>query len=211
MIDDDVTNIVGVILAGGLSRRMGGGDKTLLPLAGRPILSHVIERLSHQVKNIIINANGDPMRFSSFNLEIVPDSIPDFAGPLAGILAGMEWAGSQNKSFSHILTVAADTPFLPLKLLRRILEKKAEGFEIVLASSGGRVHPVISLWPVTLQNSLRKAMLEEDMRKIDLFTARYKTGIVEFSDKPFDPFFNANTKEEWAEAERLIHLDARKI
>lgn len=195
---------IGIILAGGLSRRMGGGDKTLRPIAEKTMLSHVIERIKPQVEDLLLNANGDPQRFEAFALPIVADSIPDFAGPLAGIVTGMEYIALHRPDCPWMISVPGDTPFLPLDLVEKLTEGRGKSSaEIALAASKGRPHPVIGLWPVSLQQALRQAMQEEGLRKIDSFTERYETVIVDFPlDGEMDPFFNANDPEELARAEQ---------
>ena len=195
---------LGVLLAGGLARRMGGGDKPLRSVGGRPILSRVVERLAPQCAALILNANGDPARFAPFGLAVVADDVPGFAGPLAGILAGLDWAAAHRPDLVWVVSVAADTPFLPRDLLARLhSEREAAGATLVCAASGGRSHPVIGLWPVALRGALRHALVDEDIRKIDRWTARYPSSVAEWSTAPVDPFFNANTPEDVAEAERL--------
>ncbi|HXC29428.1 MAG TPA: molybdenum cofactor guanylyltransferase MobA [Stellaceae bacterium] len=198
-------NIIGVLLAGGLARRMGGGDKPLRLIAGRPILDRVIERLRPQLAGLVLNANGDPVRFVEYGLPIVADSIPDYAGPLAGILAGLDWAAEHRPDCPMIASVPTDAPFLPLDLVER-LERAvaAEGADLACAASGGQAHPVIGLWPVHLRDQLRRALVDEGIRKVDVWTARYKLATVAFSDKPIDPFFNANRPDDLEEAARLL-------
>jgi molybdopterin-guanine dinucleotide biosynthesis protein A len=197
--------IVGLLLAGGLSRRMGGGDKSLRPLAGRPLLQHVIDRLRPQVDALVLNANGEPARFAHFGLPIVPDSIPDFAGPLAGILAGLDWAAHNRPDCSFVVSVATDAPFLPEDLVRRLVDDmEAAGAELACAASGGQLHPVIGLWPVRLRDGLREALVAEGVRKVDRWTARYRLATVSFPDRPIDPFFNANQPEDLDRAEALF-------
>lgn len=196
---------VGVVLAGGLSRRMGGGDKGLRLLAGKPILQHVIERLVPQVGRAILNANGDPGRFARFGLPVVPDSLPDFPGPLAGVLAGMDWARANAPEASHVATVAGDSPFVPRDLVARMAAELPQA-EIVSVRSAGQDYPIVGLWPVALAEDLRKAMIEEGMRKVDRWTARYRLAVVDFAADPVDPFFNANAPEDLGEAERLFRV-----
>ncbi len=197
---------LGVILAGGQARRMGGGDKCLLPLAGRPILEHVIARLSPQVETVAINANGDPARFACLSLPVIADSVPGFAGPLAGVLAGLDWAAGRGAS--HIVTAAADTPFLPLDLVARLsAAAQASGMPIALAAAPhaerGRVrHPTFGLWPVALREDLRRA-LGEGVRKVVLWTDRHGAAEVLFAQPGPDPFFNVNTPEDLARAEEI--------
>ena len=200
--------VAGVLLAGGRARRMGGGDKGLQKLGGRPIIEYILERARPQVSTLVINANGDPERFSAFGLDVVADVIEGFAGPLAGVLTGMEWAAAKGPGTGWVATFATDAPFVPLDLVSRLsaaVEK--EGAEMACAASGGRAHPVFGLWPVAKATDLRRAMIDEDMRKIDLWTARYHLIEVDFSDHPFDPFFNINEPDHLAEAERILHIE----
>ena len=198
-------NIIGVLLAGGLARRMGGGDKPLRLLAGRPLLDHVIERLRPQVAGLVLNANGDPARFAVFGLPVVADSIPDYAGPLAGILAGLDWTASHRPDCPVIVTVATDAPFIPTNLVARLAQAMmGEGADLACAASGGQPHPVIGLWPVRLREDLRHALVAEGVRKVDVWTARYRLAQVAFSDRPIDPFFNANRPDDLEEAARLF-------
>ena len=201
--------VVGLLLAGGLSRRMGGGDKCLRPLGGRPILAHAIERLQPQVAALVLNANGDPTRFAGFGLPVAADSIPDFAGPLAGILAGLDWTAAERPDCEAVVSVATDAPFLPLDLIARLTaDVAASGAALACAASGGRAHPVFGLWPVGLRGDLRHAVLDEGIRKVDLFTARYKLATVTFPDRPVDPFFNANRPEDLDQAAELLASSA---
>jgi molybdopterin-guanine dinucleotide biosynthesis protein A len=197
--------VVGVLLAGGLSRRMGGGDKTLHRIAGRPILDRIIDRVSPQVAALVLNANGDPGRFAASGLPVAPDVIPDFAGPLAGVLTGMEWAKAYRPEARWVATFPTDAPFLPDDLVARLFQAiEAEGAEMACARSRGREHPVVGLWPVALADDLRQAMEGEQVRKVDVWTARHRLAGAEFEGHPVDPFFNANQPDDLAEAERLI-------
>jgi len=203
------TRIPGVLLAGGLARRMGGGDKPMRTIAGRTILERVIARLAPQCAGLILNANGDPARFASFGLPVIADSVADFPGPLAGILAALDWTASQQPEVKFVLSAAADCPFLPRDLVARLDEaREAQDAELAVAASGAQTHPVIGLWSVALREQLRHALVVEDIRKIDRWTARYKLVTVTWPTTPLDPFFNANTVEDVAEAERLAALDA---
>ncbi len=196
--------IAGIVLAGGLSRRMGGGDKCLQALAGRPVLAHIIERAQGQVTALALNANGDAARFAAFGLPVVADSVPGFAGPLAGVLAGLDWAAASVPDCTHVASFAGDAPFLPRDLVARLWAAIADGrHDLACAASAGRAHPVFGLWPVALRDELRRAMVEEGMRKVDVWTARYALVAVDFAAAPVDPFFNANRPEDLAEAERL--------
>ncbi|MBM3548693.1 MAG: molybdenum cofactor guanylyltransferase MobA [Alphaproteobacteria bacterium] len=196
--------VVGVLLAGGQSSRMGGGDKSLRLLGGRSILDRVVERVRPQVGRLILNANGDPSRFAATGLPVVADSVEGFVGPLAGVLAGLDWAAANVKSAVWIATAATDAPFVPRDLLRRLIRATEAGAELVCATSNGRTHPVIGLWPVRLREDLRRALTDEDLRKVDVWTSRYRVAFVDFPADPIDPFFNVNTPEDLAAAERLV-------
>ena len=195
---------LGVILAGGQARRLGGGDKALTELAGKPLLAHAIERLAPQVSDIVINANGDPARFDSFRRPVVADSVEGFAGPLAGVLAGMDWAAANAPEYEWIVTCATDAPFFPEDLVARLVAAVAEGADIACAETNGRTHPVFGLWPVRLREELRHALVVEDIRKVDRWTARYALAEVSFPAEVVDPFFNINRPEDIREAERIV-------
>jgi molybdopterin-guanine dinucleotide biosynthesis protein A len=198
-----MTEVIGCILAGGLARRMGGGDKGLIRLGGRLVLDHVLDRLKPQVSQVMLNANGDPTRFADYGLPVVPDSVEGFAGPLAGVLAGLEWA-RDNTQAEWVATAATDTPFFPVDFVTRMLAAiEAAGADMACAASDGRHHPVFGLWPVRLAADLRHALVEEDIRKVDIWTARHKLVAVEFATQPHDPFFNVNRPEDVEEAERI--------
>jgi molybdopterin-guanine dinucleotide biosynthesis protein A len=198
-------NIAGVLLAGGLARRMGGGDKPLRTVAGRTILELVIERMRPQVAALVLNANGDPARFAAYGLPVVPDSIADNPGPLAGVLAGLDWAAEHRPDCLLVASVATDAPFLPIDLIERMLaQMTAEGADLACAASGGRAHPVIGLWPVRLRGDLRRALADEGVRKVDVWTARYRLATMAFPDTPVDPFFNANRPEDLEKAAALL-------
>jgi molybdopterin-guanine dinucleotide biosynthesis protein A len=201
-------DIPGVLLAGGLARRMGGGDKPMRTIGGRTILERVIARLSPQCDGLILNANGDPARFSAFGLPVISDDVADFPGPLAGILAALDWMAANRPNVEWIVSAAADCPFLPRDLVARLYQALQEqNAQLAVAASGGQSHPVIGLWSVNLREELRHALVVEDIRKIDRWTARYKLATVNWPTTPLDPFFNANTVEDIAEAERLAALD----
>ncbi|HZA01229.1 MAG TPA: molybdenum cofactor guanylyltransferase MobA [Hyphomicrobiaceae bacterium] len=209
MTPDARNLVVGVLLAGGLSRRMGGGDKCLRDLAGKPMLQHVIDRFGPQVGGLLINANGDPARFASFGLPVVADMIAGFPGPLAGVLSGMRWAMRRKREVRWVATVSTDVPFLPLDLVSRLLVAiNDRPGAIALASSNNEAHPVVGLWPVALADDLECA-LEAGARKVLQWTDRHGTVLVDFPFLRFhgrliDPFFNANTPEELDEARALI-------
>lgn len=206
----DLGPIIGVILAGGQSSRMGGGDKGMRALGDRPLLLHVIQRLRPQVERLVLNANGDPARFAGFDVPVVPDSVPGFAGPLAGVLAGMDWAADELPEAHYIVTVPADGPFLPRDLVAHLAKAMLdEDAEIAMAASAGQPYPVIGLWPVALRDALRRALTVEDVHKVDAWTARYRRVTASFPTYPVDPFFNANAPEDLAEAERLLKAHPR--
>jgi molybdopterin-guanine dinucleotide biosynthesis protein A len=201
-------DIPGVLLAGGLARRMGGGDKPMRTIGGRTMLERVIARLKPQCGGLILNANGDPARFAAFGLPVIADGVPDFPGPLAGILAALDWAAANRPDVKVVLSAAADCPFLPRDLVARLeAARQAQDADLAVAASGGQTHPVIGLWSVRLRDELRHALVKEDVRKIDRWTARYKLVTASWPTEPVDPFFNANTIEDIAEAERLAVLD----
>jgi len=202
------SNIPGILLAGGLARRMGGGDKPMRQIGGRTILERVIARLEPQCDGLVLNANGDPARFAAFGLPVIADGVADFPGPLAGILAALDWMAEHRPTTKFVLSAAADCPFLPRDLVARLeAARRAENAELAVASSGGQTHPVIGLWSVHLRAELRHALVEEDIRKIDRWTARYPLATVSWPTTPVDPFFNANTVDDIAEADRLAALD----
>lgn len=200
----DVARTVGVLLAGGLARRMGGGDKPLRTIGGRTILAHVIARLAPQCDELILNANGDPARFAAYGLTVVADTVEGFAGPLAGILAALDWTAANRPGIAWVLSAATDCPFLPHDLVARLQRaRQDENAQLAVAASDGQTHPVIGLWSVALRDELRHALVVEDIRKIDRWTARYPLATVTWPVEPVDPFFNANTVDDIAEAERL--------
>ena len=202
---------LGLVLAGGLARRMGGGDKARIEIGGRSILQRVLDCLKPQCIRIIVNANGDPARFADTALPVVVDSVPDFAGPLAGILAGLDWAAANTPDIPWIASVPGDCPFLPRDLVRGLHEARiAANAPLACARSGEWRHPVIGLWPVHLRDDLRHALIGEDLHKIEVWTARHGVGIAEWQDHPVDPFFNVNTPEDAARAETIAakFLDA---
>ncbi|MGE5147737.1 MAG: molybdenum cofactor guanylyltransferase MobA [Candidatus Eiseniibacteriota bacterium] len=199
------TPIIGVLLAGGQSRRMGGGDKALRMLGGKTILARVIERARPQVAALVLNANGDPARFAEYGLPVAADVVEGYAGPLAGVLTGMEWARVHAPAARWLASFATDAPFLPTDLVARLGAAVAdEAADMACASSAGRAHPVFGLWPVALADELKRAMVEEEMRKVDVWTARYRLVTVDFPAEPVDPFFNTNRPEDLEEAERLL-------
>ncbi len=195
---------LGLVLAGGLARRMGGGDKARIKIGGITILQRVLSCLTPQCGDIIINANGDPKRFADIGLPVVADSVPDFAGPLAGILAGLDLATTHAPQSEWLVSVPADCPFLPNDLVARLHQARlAAGTSLACARSGEWRHPVVALWPVALREDLRHALVDEGLHKIEIWTARHGVAIAEWPVEPIDPFFNVNTPEDAARAEAL--------
>jgi molybdopterin-guanine dinucleotide biosynthesis protein A len=195
---------LGLVLAGGLARRMGGGDKALLRIGGVSILDRVLERLRPQTCALVLNANGDPRRFASTGLPVVADDVPGFAGPLAGILAGLDWAAANAPGVAWVGSVPGDCPFLPRDLIGRLHRARVEaGTALACAKSGDWRHPVVGLWPVGLRQDLRRALVVEDLRKIEIWTGRHGIALAEWPDRPVDPFFNVNTPEDAARAEDI--------
>jgi molybdenum cofactor guanylyltransferase len=203
--------IVGLLLAGGQSRRMGGGDKALRVIGGVLLLERVIERMRPQVETLVLNANGDPARFAGFGLPVVPDSVPDYAGPLAGLLAGLDWTAEHRPDCPYIVSVATDAPFLPGDLVSRLVRgMEKSGADLACAASGGQPHPVIGLWPVRLREDLRRAVVVETVRKVDVWTARHRFATVPFPSDPIDPFFNANRPEDLTTAAALLAAEEER-
>ncbi|MFK7940483.1 MAG: molybdenum cofactor guanylyltransferase MobA [Roseovarius sp.] len=210
-----MSRVLGIILAGGQATRMGGGDKGLLPLGDGTLLDQVIARLAPQVQAMALNANGDAARFAALNLPVVPDSIAEFPGPLAGVLAGLDWAAAQGAD--TVVSVAADTPYFPTDLVER-LQAQAQGMThpLVLAAtprgegertksmskSGLIRHPTFGLWPVALRDDLRTA-LQDGLRKVVIWTAKHDGREAVFDDVT-DPFFNVNTPEDLAQAQHML-------
>ena len=198
---------LGVLLAGGLARRMGGGDKPLRELGGHTLLERAVARLAPQCDGLILNANGDPSRFASLGLPVVPDDVPGFAGPLAGIIAALDWAAANRPDLAYVASAAADTPFFPRDLVGRFVrEAETRGAAIALAASGGHRHPVFGLWSVALADDLAEALAQDGVRKVVLWVERHPNVTTEFpiplvEGRPRDPFFNVNTPEELTEAE----------
>lgn len=201
-----MADLLGVVLAGGLSRRMEGPEKSLLKLGDKPLLGHVADRLKKQTPQIILNANGDTSRFLQFGLEVQADTVEGFAGPLAGVLAGMRWAAT-NSEATHLITAAADTPFFPKNYVSEMqMHAQEQNAEIALASSNGRRHPTFGLWPVKLADALEDFLVKEGNRKVMLFVERYQYCEVGFKNQKndIDPFFNVNTPDDMKSAEQYI-------
>jgi len=201
--------IVGVVLAGGRSSRMGGGDKTLRELGGRPMLAHVLARLESQVTDIVLSANGDLSNFAAFGWPVVGDSLPDFQGPLAGIEVGLAWAVANCPDATTVVTVPGDTPFIPGDLVRRL----SEGGSVAVARTDAGVHPVVGVWPLTLGGAL-KAALENGLRRASRWAEMQNATEVYFPSvdiggRTVDPFFNINRPEDLAEAEALLAAEDR--
>lgn len=202
---------LGLVLAGGLARRMGGGDKPLKTIGGVTILDRVLDRLRPQCASIVLNANGDPARFASTGLPVVADDVPDFAGPLAGILAGLDWTAAHAPGIETVASVPGDCPFLPRDLVARLHQaRQSSGLPLACARSGEWRHPVVGLWPVALRDDLRDAVTREGLRKIEVWTARHGVALADWPTEPVDPFFNVNTPEDAAAADRVAaqHPDA---
>ena len=192
-----------LLLAGGQSRRMGGGDKNQLRLGGKSVLQHVLDRVDRAGAPTAINANGDPQRFASYGLPVIADVVDGYAGPLAGILTGLEWLMAHHANCTHLVSLATDAPFLPPDLSHRLYNRLDSDTAIVQAQSHGQRHPVFAIWPVLLAADLRQAVCDEGVRKIDHFTQRHDCGVVDFLGTP-DPFLNINRPEDFAEAERWL-------
>jgi molybdopterin-guanine dinucleotide biosynthesis protein A len=200
--------VVGILLAGGKSSRMGGGDKCLRPLGDKPILVHIIERLRPQVSEMIINANGDTSRFAGLGLPVVEDSIAGFAGPLAGVQAGLAWIKRNRPDCTYGVTVATDTPFFPADLVQRFQSELRDPPALLVARSAGGVHPVIGLWPVALDDDIEDS-LKRGQHKVGGFAEQHKAVEVPFppaviGGREIDSFFNINRPEDLAEAEALL-------
>jgi len=199
---------LGLVLAGGQARRMGGGDKASLKVGGKTILERVLARLKPYCSPVILNANGDPARFSRYGLAVVADSVPDFAGPLAGILAGLDWAAKHASEIEWLASVPGDCPFLPKDLVPRLHAARiAEKKPLACARSGEWRHPVVGLWPVALRDDLRRGLTVEGLHKIEAWTGRHGVALAAWPDQPVDPFFNVNTPEDLAKAEEIAAHD----
>jgi molybdopterin-guanine dinucleotide biosynthesis protein A len=195
---------LGLVLAGGLARRMGGGDKTRIKIGGVTILQRVLARLAPQCSRVIINANGDAVRFADTGLPVVADGVPDFAGPLAGVLAGLDWAAANAPDIAWLVSAPGDCPFLPKNLVVRLHAVRVDGnTPLACARSGEWRHPVVGLWPVALRDDLRRALVGEGLHKIESWTARHGIAVAEWPATPLDPFFNVNTPDDAARAEAL--------
>jgi molybdopterin-guanine dinucleotide biosynthesis protein A len=200
----EAAGTLGLVLAGGLARRMGGGDKAMIRIGNASILERVLERLRLQTSAIVLNVNGDAARFAAAGLPVVPDSVTGYPGPLAGILAGLDWAAANRPDVAYVLSVPGDCPFLPRDLVARLHAARInDDTELACARSGDWRHPVVGLWPVALRDDLRNALVIEDLRKIEVWTARHGIAIAEWPAQPFDPFFNVNTPEDATRANAI--------
>ncbi len=189
--------VCGLLLAGGKSRRMGGRDKAFLTLGGKPLLQRVLETVAPQVGALVINANGDPAAYAAFGLPVAGDSVPGFAGPLSGVLTGMEWARANVPGCRWVASATCDAPFLPGDLVARLRAAvERERADMACVRSAGRDHPVFGLWPVRLAGELRRAVAEEGVRKVDVWTGRHRLAHADFDAAPIDPFFNVNRPED---------------
>jgi molybdopterin-guanine dinucleotide biosynthesis protein A len=206
-VTTEVFATFGVILAGGLAQRMGGGDKPLREIGGRTMLARVIGRLAPQCECLVLSANGDPSRFASFGLPITADGANHCLGPLAGILAGLDWIAANRPSAQWILSAPGDCPFLPRDLVAQLRQALyAQGAELAVAASQGRSHPAIGLWSVALRDALRQALFVEGLRKVEGWSGRYRVATVEWPTEPFDPFFNVNTMDDLDAAQWLAAI-----
>ena len=196
--------LVAVILAGGQARRMGGVDKPLTTINGTPLLQYVIDRAKPQIDHLVLNANGDTERYAQYDLPMQTDIVPDFAGPLAGVVSAMAWARAFHPEATHVITMAADTPFYPQDYVNRMLAAINEENPLACASYKGRTRPVFGLWPIDLHNELHHALTEEGIHKVDLFTARYSVADVKFDEVPYNTFFNVNRLDDIAQGEALL-------
>lgn len=195
----------GILLAGGQSRRMGGGDKPLLKLGGASLLTRVVAALRPQCDALLISANGDPARFSAYGLPVIADDVEGFAGPLAGVLAGLDFVAAYLPEVRFAVSVAADTPFLPSDLIGRLhLAREMEGAELVYARSGGRAHWAVALWPVAIRLALRHALVDEKLHRIEGFLERYPLAHADWPTTPFDPFLNINEPGDLVAAEQIL-------
>lgn len=199
---------LGVILAGGLSRRMGGGDKNLLVFEGLTLLDHVVQRFVPQCESVIVNANSDLSRFENMRFPVVPDSIAGYLGPLAGILTALEWVAEHRPDIEWVVSVPGDTPFIPPDLVQRLHEARLEsGQSLACASSGSQVHFAVGLWPVSLRHDLRQTLLEKDMRSIRDWAKLHGYAEASWPLEPVDPFFNINTPDNLTEANVLARQE----
>jgi molybdopterin-guanine dinucleotide biosynthesis protein A len=195
---------LGLVLAGGLARRMGGGDKVRIRIGGGTILDRVLACLSAQCPRLAINANGDPGRFADTGLPVLADDVEGFVGPLAGVLAGLDFMATEAPGIEWMLSVPGDCPFLPDDLVERLHQaRRGVGTPLACARSGDWRHPVVGLWPLALRQDLRRALVDEGLHKIEAWTGRHGVAIADWPEEPVDPFFNVNTPEDVAKADRI--------
>ena len=204
-----MAGIAGVLLAGGLGQRMGGVDKCLQRISGFSLLERALTRAGSQVDMLLLNVNGDPSRFPLYHLPVVADTLPGYPGPLAGILAALEYLRDNEPAFHLLASFPSDTPWFPCDFVSCCVEAiDSEQTEMAVASSAGRRHPVFGVWPVSCAALMRQSLIDEE-RKIDRFTARFRLSVVDWQSEPVDPFFNINTPEDLARAEDLAaQMDA---
>ena len=206
----NIPSTLGVILAGGRARRIGGGDKARIRVGGKTILERVVAALAPQCSQLIINANDDPRRFADTGLAVVADDVPDYAGPLAGILAGLDWAADHAPGIEWIISAPGDCPFLPRDLVARLHCARTEaGTRLACAASAQRRHPVVALWALSLRADLRQGLLNEGVRKVESWIARHGVAVATWPSTPVDPFFNVNTTEDAAEANRIAARESK--
>ena len=198
---------IGILLAGGQATRMGG-DKAFRTIRGLPLLARVATILRPQCNSLLVSATGETARFAQFGFPVVVDDIDGFAGPLAGILAGLDFIATQQPQAAFAVSVATDTPFLPADLVERLHAARgtADSADIASARSGGATHPVITLWPIGIRVALRRALVDEGLRKVDSFMSRYNVVYADWPLTAFDPFFNINEPEDLAVAERILEI-----
>ncbi|TVQ36008.1 MAG: molybdenum cofactor guanylyltransferase MobA [Geminicoccaceae bacterium] len=195
---------LGLLLAGGQGRRMGGVDKAFLSLAGRPLLAHVVDRAAPQCAALLLNAAGDPKRFEAFGLPQVADPIPGFAGPLAGVLAGLTWLEAHRPDLDWLVSFPTDTPFVPSDLVARLHQARAAaGTPLAWAESSGRPHPVCALWPKALRPALAHAVLQNQVREVTAWAMNQGVARATYPTTPHDPFLNLNRPDDIAKAERI--------
>jgi molybdopterin-guanine dinucleotide biosynthesis protein A len=200
----NIPTTLGLVLAGGRARRIGGGDKSRIRIGEKTILERVVATLASQCSQLIINANGDPSHFADTGLHVVADSVPDYAGPLAGILAGLDWTADHAPQIEWIVSAPSDCPFLPPDLVARLHRARIEAnAPLACAASAHRRHPVVALWPLDLRPDLRRALVSEGARKVESWTASRGVAVAAWPTTPIDPFFNVNTPEDVAEANRI--------
>lgn len=194
-----------IVLAGGRATRLGGADKPLQMLGSKPLIGYVVSALAPQSVALVINANGDAARLAALGAPVVPDELPDFPGPLAGILAGLDHLAAQRPELEFAVSAATDTPFLPDDLIARLhAARLAARAEIAIARSDNIVHPTFALWPIRLRTDLREALVEEDLRRVTGFFARHPCAYADWGIEPFDPFFNINTPDDLQRAEEIL-------